>query len=222
MTEIEGRSERKRRPEGRKAGHGKGRRWVARERERIGTEVEMMRWRRTGRGCDREVRRRGSCKKRGWVFPGGECSGGNARRWKRGEDRGGETRGEEEMESRTWRGCTEMEMEGGVAERFGEEDDRRKVERVQWRWRRCWTAATAAKQGRRRRLEGGGGGARSAAAAGAAAEVSAWPGQGVAAVVAAAARRRAAAAAAVGLLPRPSVSSHSRWRRLLSFFSNDG
>ena len=155
--EIEGRSERKRRPEGRKAGHGKGRRWVARERERIGTEVEMMRWRRTGRGCDREVRRRGSSRKRGWVFPGGECSGGNARSWKRGEDRGGETRREEEMESGTWRGCTEMEMEGGVAERFGEEDDRRKVERVQWRWRRCWTAAAAAEQGRRRRLEGGGG-----------------------------------------------------------------
>ena len=113
-----------------------------------------------------------------------------------------------------------MEIEGGVAERFGEEGDRRKVERVLWRWRRCWTAAAAAEQGRRRWLEGGGGGARSAAAAGAAAEVSAWPGQGVAPVVAAAA---AAAAAAVGLLPRPSVSSHSRWRRLLSFlFSNDG
>ena len=143
------------------------------------------------------------------MFPGGECSGGNERGWKRGEDRGEETRREEETESGTWRGCTEMEMEGGVAERFGEEDDRRKAERVQWRWRRCWTAAAAAEQGRRRRLKGGGSGARSAAAAGAAAEVSAWPGQGVAAVV---------AAAAVGLLPRPSVSSHSRWRRLLSFF----
>ena len=47
-----------------------------------------------------------------------------------------------------------------------------------------------------------------------------WPGQGVAAVVAAAAaaRRRAAAAAAVGLLPRPSLSSHLRGRSLLSFF----
>ena len=44
-----------------------------------------------------------------------------------------------------------------------------------------------------------------------------WPGQGVAAVVAAAARRRAAAAA-VGLLPRPSLSSHLRGRALLSFF----
>ena len=46
-----------------------------------------------------------------------------------------------------------------------------------------------------------------------------WPGQGVAAVVpvaAAAARRRAAAA--VGLLPRPSLSSHLRGRSLLSFF----
>ena len=49
-----------------------------------------------------------------------------------------------------------------------------------------------------------------------------WPWQGVAAIVAAAAaagRRRAAAATAtvVGLLTRPSVSSHSRWRRLISF-----
>ena len=39
-----------------------------------------------------------------------------------------------------------------------------------------------------------------------------WPGQGVAAVVA------AAAAATVGLLPRPSLSSHLRGRALLSFF----
>ena len=38
-----------------------------------------------------------------------------------------------------------------------------------------------------------------------------WPGQGVAA---AAARRRAA----VGLLPRPSLSSHLRGRALISFF----
>ena len=50
-----------------------------------------------------------------------------------------------------------------------------------------------------------------------------WPGQGVAAAVAAAAaRRRAAAAAAattaIGLLPRPSLSSHLRGRTLLSFF----
>ena len=37
-----------------------------------------------------------------------------------------------------------------------------------------------------------------------------WPGQGVAAAV-------AAASTAVGLLPQPSVSSHSRWRKLLSF-----
>ena len=36
-----------------------------------------------------------------------------------------------------------------------------------------------------------------------------WPGQGVAA---------AAAAIAVGLLPRPSLSSHLRGRALLSFF----
>ena len=32
----------------------------------------------------------------------------------------------------------------------------------------------------------------------------------------------AAAAMAVGLLPRPSVSSHSRGRKLLFLFSNDG
>ena len=69
-------------------------------------------------------------------------------------------------------------------------------------------------------LDSSGGGARAAAAAaaaGTAAMVSSWPGQGVVAVVAAAPRRRAAAATTVGLLPRPSVSSHSRWRRLLSF-----
>ena len=39
-----------------------------------------------------------------------------------------------------------------------------------------------------------------------------WPGQGVAAA------RRRAAAAAVGLIPRPSLSSHLRGRSLLSFF----
>ena len=39
-----------------------------------------------------------------------------------------------------------------------------------------------------------------------------WPGQGVAAVVVA-----AATAMAVGLLPRPSLSSHLRGRSLLSF-----
>ena len=66
---------------------------------------------------------------------------------------------------------------------------------------------------RQRRLEDGG--------VAMTAEKNLWPGQGVAAVVAAAvaaARRRAAAAAtAVGLFPRPFVSSHSRWRRLPSF-----
>ena len=49
-----------------------------------------------------------------------------------------------------------------------------------------------------------------------------WPGQGLAAVVAAAAvavaARKRAAAAAVGLLPRPSLSSHLRGRSLISFF----
>ena len=44
-----------------------------------------------------------------------------------------------------------------------------------------------------------------------------WPGQGVAAVVVAAAAQNRAAAA-VGLLPRPSLSSHLRGRSLLSFF----
>ena len=47
---------------------------------------------------------------------------------------------------------------------------------------------------------------------------SSWVGQGVAAVAAAAQRREAVAATtAVGLLPRPFVSNHSRWRKLLSF-----
>ena len=50
-----------------------------------------------------------------------------------------------------------------------------------------------------------------------------WPGQGMAAVVAAAAAAQmraaaATAATAVGLLPRPSLSSHLRGRALLSFF----
>ena len=76
---------------------------------------------------------------------------------------------------------------------------------------------------------GGSGGTRAAAAAAAwrtaALEVkmekNPWPGQGVAAVVwAAAAARKRAAATEVGLLPWPFVSSHLRWRRLLSF-SND-
>ena len=51
------------------------------------------------------------------------------------------------------------------------------------------------------------------------AEKNPWPGQGVVMVVVAAApqRRAAATATTVGLLPRPSVSSHLRWRRLTSF-----
>ena len=76
----------------------------------------------------------------------------------------------------------------------------------------------------RREAEEGGCGGSSGVAAAVATKVSLRPGQGVAAVVAAVAataRRRAVAAVvaamAVGLLPRPSVSSHSRWRRLLSF-----
>ena len=62
------------------------------------------------------------------------------------------------------------------------------------RWRRRWR-------------EGGGGSSRAAAAT----MVSSWPGQGVATVAA------AATATTVGLLPRPSVSSHSRGKKLLSF-----
>ena len=77
MTEIAGRSERKVRPVGRKAGHGKGRRWVVRERERIGTEVMMVRWRRTGRGGDREVCRRG----RSGSGEVGKGSGKDGREW---------------------------------------------------------------------------------------------------------------------------------------------
>ena len=64
---------------------------------------------------------------------------------------------------------------------------------------------------RQRKGGGGGGGRLGTAALAAITGKYSWPGQGVAAVVA------AAAAMAVGLLPRPSVSSHSRWRNLLSF-----
>ena len=66
---------------------------------------------------------------------------------------------------------------------------------------------------RRRRLEDGG--------ISMTVEMNQWPGQGVAAVVTAAAAaqwRAVAAAAAVGLLPRPSLSSHLRGRSLISFF----
>ena len=63
----------------------------------------------------------------------------------------------------------------------------------------------------RRSGGGGGGGLRTAASRRWGEEP--WPGQGVAAVVTA-----AAAAGAVGLLPRPSLSSHLRGRSLLSFF----
>ena len=106
-----------------------------------------------------------------------------------GEVRGGEL-GEQEMGSGTWRGCTEMEMEveGMAARRSGGGG-------LRW-WRR---------------LEDGG--------VVMTVEKSPWPWQGVPAVVAAAAaRRRAAATTTVGLLPRPSLSSHLRGRALLSFF----
>ena len=131
------------------------------------------------------------------------------------DSRGGEL-GEQEkgadVEDADWRvGKLEEEREWGRCE--GGEALMHEVGRRRW-------AEAVAEQGRQRRLKGGGGGARSASAVAAAAVamlVSSWPRQGVAA----AARRRAAAAAtAVGLLPRPSVSSHSRWRRLISF-SND-
>ena len=65
----------------------------------------------------------------------------------------------------------------------------------------------AAVQGRRCK-GGGGGGLADGSVVRKVTEKNSWPGQGVAA---------AAAETPVGLLPRPSVSSHSRWRRLLSF-----
>ena len=73
---------------------------------------------------------------RGGAVQQGRCSANVGWRWTVGGGAGGDARGD---------------AGGGAAERFGEEDDRRKVERVQWRWRRCWTAAAAAEQGRRRR-----------------------------------------------------------------------
>ena len=81
-----------------------------------------------------------------------------------------------------------------------------------WRGRRCGglEVAAAAAQGRRRL--GDNSVAKKDWRRGTAAVttgMSSWLGQGLAAV--------AAAATAVGLLPRPFVSSHSRWRRLLSF-----
>ena len=69
-------------------------------------------------------------------------------------------------------------------------------------------AAEAAAQGRRQRRHYGGGGTM----------VSSWSEQGVAAAAAAQRRAAAAAVAVVGLLPRPSLSSHLRGRALLSFF----
>ena len=135
--------------------------------------------------------------------PGQETGEGKR---KSGDQGNGENRGS------SWNRGWETRRRGrgrfveGKGGELGEEDDRR-------RWR-GYSGVVAM-------LDSSGGGARAAAAAGTTSVVSAWPGQGVAAVVAAAAARRraAAAATAVGLLPRPSVSSHSRWRRLPSFFS---
>ena len=79
-----------------------------------------------------------------------------------------------------------------------------------WRWRRWWCGGPEARGRRRWRLEDGG--------VAMTLEKNPRPGQGVAVVVAAAAARRRAAGAAVGLLPRPSLSSHLRGRSFLSFF----
>ena len=112
-------------------------------------------------------------------------------------------------------------MNGKVEELAGEGGDLAGGEagdgrRWRWRWG-CWrhggpeVAAAAACGG------GGGGGGGVAMTVG----KNPWLGQGVTAVIAAAAvaaRRRAAVAAAVGLLPRPSLSSHLRGRSLISFF----
>ena len=54
------------------------------------------------------------------------------------------------------------------------------------------------------------------------AATSSWLGQGVGVVAAVGRMRAAAAATAVGLLPQPFVSSHSRGSRLLFRFLNDG
>ena len=94
-------------------------------------------------------------------------------------------------------------MEEFVGDR-GSGDGGGRVDAGQWRWRKV--AAAAARGWRRRRRKGGG-----------SRMVSSWPEQGAAV----AAATVAAIATAVRLLPRPSLSSHSRWKKLL-FFSNDG
>ena len=140
----------------------------------------------------------------------------------------GREQGERE---RSWARRSKMEMgkfvgagfEGGNREtgRKGErgaEDDRREME-LEDRWRKDGTTVLRRRwrrrEGDRRR------GAAAAAVAAAATATYLWLGQGVA-VVAAARMRATAAAAAVGRLTQPFVSSHSRGRRLLFLFSNDG
>ena len=110
---------------------------------------------------------------------------------------------------RRWEGEVELEEEdggdgGGTTEKMqqgaartvdgGGGDGGTAIRRRGWR---RWPEAAAAAGGRRRRNDRG---------------EEPWPGQGVTAA------RRRAAVAAVGLLPRPSLSSHLRGRALLSFF----
>ena len=122
---------------------------------------------------------------------------------------------------------------GDRVEGFGN-GRRRKVERkLEGKLEGRWLEEKLGRRWRRDARGGdGGGGARAAVAAtaqgrqrskgGGSTMVSLWPRQGVAAVAAAVAARRramtkATAATTVRLLPRPSVSSHSRWSKLLSF-----
>ena len=186
--------------------------------------------------CESSPKEEGRVRGRNWE----EVGGGTGRLCGEEEDgivQWGKSRG-------SWRGCAAGEVQQGAAQMLDgggrleeklegmrvvmrevgqQRDSGKRMTGARWRGYSGGGGGAGQQQRRRSKGGGGGGGARSAAAAGAAAEVSAWLGQGVAAVVAAAAQRRVAAAAtAIGLLPRPSVSSHSRWRRLLSFFSNDG
>ena len=129
-------------------------------------------------------------RKRGW----GDGSGSEdcLRRERKIAERSGRGRMGENGGS-SWRGNAALEREEELVMARGGDGGGDDGGAAVWRRRR------------RRRLEDSG--------VAMTAEKNPWPGQGVAAVVAA-----AAAAAAVGLLPRPSLSSHLRGRSLLSFF----
>ena len=116
---------------------------------------------------------------------------------------------------------------GGMCVVMGLEEALGDGQKVEWKLEGRWPEMEEEVEGWRslmegmaaRRSEGGGGGLRRRLEDGGVAvtvEKNPWPGQGVAAVVAAVVA--AAAAASVGLLPRPSLSSHLRGRALLSFF----